>query len=517
MSEHTTIETQQILSALRGGSALDFKATAKEHPELLSRCVAYVIKHKPHHRENLCRAVVCIINYTPTIYRGIGWSLLQQLPLSYLTNLVKKQVKTSRETIRPLRHALATKLATTTRNEIFRAFFIAHSRFCDLFNLYIPHKKISVKEKRGAQKSYPITNPSYTLAYRLSQLTIPAALKEFHIAKADLLTKFGIQLDKVMDLITTPAEATELADRVSSQSFFEHGRWYRNILGDAKYDEIAIKQIAGVKDPVAFLSKKRHLEETNVLTPQLTELLEARARTIFKELLTDFKLTSLALLVDVSGSMNVAVDITAKLYEVFSRMITDNGSDETNVIHDLIAFNHIAMDMTPQRLVNYTPNGSTSIGAAIVKLVQRLEARDAKYLPQGIILVTDWGENQSPRISDPDVIGLLNEYNAPPIVVIHCGSREPVHLEYRMNGERITYPHAIIPVDTFHSSLATDIVKEIVRGTAKVVVKERKITQAVKSRRPIEELVGSIDLPERPPETYKHGYLKRLLCPTPSQ
>ena len=57
------------------------------------------------------------------------------------------------------------------------------------------------------------------------------------------------------------------------------------------------------------------------------------------------------------------------------------------------------------------------------------------------------------------------------------------------------------------------VFQNIARVTSKVAVKEQKITKILVERRPIEEEIGSVELQDRPAETYKVGYLRNLLCP----
>ena len=54
----------------------------------------------------------------------------------------------------------------------------------------------------------------------------------------DLLKTLNLPLEQVMNLIESPEEALELARLVSSDSFFDHGRWFRNIIGDNEYETI---------------------------------------------------------------------------------------------------------------------------------------------------------------------------------------------------------------------------------------------------------------------------------------
>ena len=72
---------EEILGYLRGGDIIETPKLAKENPELLSRCITYLMKEK-YHRKNTIRAVVDLLNNSPTVYKGIAWQLLQQMPLS---------------------------------------------------------------------------------------------------------------------------------------------------------------------------------------------------------------------------------------------------------------------------------------------------------------------------------------------------------------------------------------------------------------------------------------------------
>jgi len=101
-----------------------------------------------------------------------------------------------------------------------------------------------------------------------------------------------------------------------------------------------------------------------------------------------------------------------------------------------------------------------------------------------------------------DTIKLLEEYGKPSLVVIHCGERERL---------KIDYPHAIIPVDEFHPRLLIKVLEEFAKLTARII-QEKQLTEIVKERRPLEEELGALELPQRPQETYRPGYLVKLLC-----
>ena len=123
-------------------------------------------------------------------------------------------------------------------------------------------------------------------------------------------------------------------------------------------------------------------------------------------------------------------------------------------------------------------------------------------IPQAILMVTDLDENTPPNLNNS--LKLLRDYNNPPLIVLHCGLKRKL---------RIDYPHGILSVDDFHKGLIMQIMRQIARLTSKVAVKEKEMTKILVERKPLEEELGSIDLPNRPPESYKKGYLERVLCP----
>ena len=477
--EVVSISAEKLLSFIQGGDLIDITTAAKNNPDLLARAIAYSLNNKVYHRERLCKAILALITYAPKEYRNVAWALIQRVPFSHLLHIM--DVIDNKENTRRLRLSVAVKIANTPQDEIIRAFFISPTNFRKMFSyLYLPREYVNDKK---------IDHPNYLLAYKLSQLSMTDAMKELNLTPADLVRMYKIPLHLVMQWVKTPKEAYELAKVATPDDFVRHARWFRTILGDEEFEKIAISKIEKVKDPFSFLSIKQHLEETEALTPKLTKILEERAERVLDEIAKSVKLGNLALIVDVSGSMWEAVEITDRLYEVFSRM--------TKITH-LIAFREYAFTVSRDQLKSLEPDGTTSIGSAILLLAQQLKEKPIDL--QAIILVSDLCENTSPYLDD--TIRLLEEFGNPPIVVLHCGSRCDL---------KIDYPHAKIPVDKFHPRLIKDIVANIAKLTAKVS-EEKEITKIVKERRPILEELGKVELPQRPPETLKPGYLERLLC-----
>ena len=478
----TRENVEKILGYLRGGAEVNISVSARDNPEMLARCITYVLNER-YHRQNTVSAILSLLNKSPPTYRGMAWNLIQMIPLSFLLEVL--DVMDKKDNTKKLRHAIATKLATSGEKQIFRAFFMKPSAFRNLFTrLYLPREKF---------KDNNITNKSYKIAQKLSNLSIPKALEEFNIKKEDLVKTFNLKFEHVANLIETPEEAIKLAKILDSKNLFHHIRWFRNILGDNDYEKMALKKLEYLKNPMEFLSNRNHLEATGALTPKIIEFIERRTKEIFAEMMKDFNLDRLSLIVDVSGSMNVAVQVTSKLYEAFSQ--------STNIT-DLIAFNTIAFEVEPERLKTLHPNGGTSIGSSILLLKQRIDSRNGENVPQAIIIVTDLQENAAPYL--PNALPLLEEYNNPPLIIVLIG-RQP--------SLKIDYPHAIVAITDFHKSLVMQVFQNIARVTSKVAVKEQKITKILVERRPIEEEIGTVELHDRPAETYKVGYLRNLLCP----
>ena len=479
MAEIVTVPAEKVLSFIQGGDLIDVAAVAKSDPDLLARAVAYSLLRRTYHRERLCKAILALITYAPKEYRNVAWALIQEVPFSHLLHIM--DVIDKKENTRRLRMTIAVKIANTPEDEIVRAYFISPTNFRKMFSyLYLPREYVNDRK---------ITHPNYRLAYKLSQLSMLEAMRELNLTPADLVRRYKIPLHLVMQWVQSPEEAYELAKIATPDDFVRHARWFRTILGDERFERIAISKIERVKDPFSFLSIKDHLEATGALTPNLTRIMEERAKNVLDEVAKNVQLGNIALIVDVSGSMDVAVEITDKLYEVFSRM--------SNITH-LIAFNQYAFTITREQLRELRPSGFTSIGSAILLLAQELKAKPTEL--QAIILVSDLDENTSPWLDE--TLPLLKEFGNPPLIVIHCGDRRNL---------KINYPHAKIPVDKFHPRLIKDIVANIARLTSKIS-EERKVTEIVKERKPILEELGRIELPRRPPETLKTGYLERLLC-----
>lgn len=471
-----------ILGYLRGGyNGIDIRTTAAESPELLARCIAYLSNQK-YHRQNTVKAVLALINDADPAYRGSGWKLIQELPLSHLLEI--HEVMDNSDNTNRVRHAIATKIARSEPDEVLRAFFIAPSAYRDMFGkLYIPRDTIHDK---------PITNASYKAAYRLSQMSVHEALETTGLSKTDLLKRLHLPFHMVMEFVESPEEAIQLSESCGSKTFFDHIRWFRTIMGDEAYERVALDKMRSLKNPMDFLSKKKHLEDTGAFTERITEYMEDRAREVMAELMAKFDLESVALIVDVSGSMNVAVEITKKLYEALAKI----GSTK---VTDVIAFNNVAYDISPEELPKLQVGGMTSIGASIVLLAQKLRDRNGRNVPQAIIMVTDLEENTPPDFNTS--LRLLDEFDNPPLVVLLVGRRYiPVD-----------YPNGTIKVSDFHEGLLMDIMEEVARITSKVAVKEREITNVIRERKPIEEEIGAIPLPRRDPESLQPGFLERML------
>jgi len=450
--------------------------------EILARTMEYVYEKKMYHRKNFCRAIVVLSAYAPTMYRDIAWMFIQKLPLSHLLYLSDVVLNPSKENKRRLRHALAVKIANSSMDEIVRAYMISPSRFRMFFKFFkLPRNKIKNKN---------IVNKSYIFAVDVADKGIKTIFNKYSLE--EIVERLKIPLHMVLQYVKDPDQAKVLAEISIPDDYLRHSRWFRTILGDNLFEEITFKKLRYLKDPIEFISVLEHLEKTGALTENLLNFLNKKINIFLEEEMNRINIRRIAIIVDVSASMHAAIDITRKLYEVFTRL--------GGRITDIIAFSNIAYEVSREKLNELIPKGMTSIGAGLLLLYKRLARRSVEEYPQAILLITDFDENTEPRVKN--IIPLYSKLaEKPPIIVIHCGSRAPVKMDY---------PHAVIPVERFHPSLLLKIFRQIMSFTSKVL-KEREVVRIIKEVRPLEEELSEISLPQRPQETMKSGYLLRLL------
>ena len=450
--------------------------------EILARVMMYTLKKKIYHRRNFCRAIVVLSSYAPVGYRDIAWAFIQMLPLSHLLYLPEVIVNPSKENKRRLRHALAVRIARSNEEEIIRAFAIAPGKFRKLFSFFkLPRYRIDGMDVR---------NPSYLLAVRLVDEGIKVAFEKYTLE--DLVGKLKVPLHMVMQYVKDVDTAIRLAEVAVPDDYLRHARWFRSILGDELFEKITLEKIKRLRDPVEFISVFDHLEETGALTPGLLKYLDEKTNLFLREEVRKCGINRLAIIVDVSGSMEAAIDITREIYKVFTRL--------GGTVTDVIAFSNIAFEVSPKKLNELTPGGTTSIGAGLLLLYKRLSKRRIEEYPQAILLVTDFAENTAPFVRD--VIPLYQKMPVkPPIIVLHCGYRSRVKMDY---------PHAVIPLTKFHYRLLLEIFHQIMSLTASVL-EEREMVEVIKEARPLEEALSELKPPKRPPETMKPGFLAKLL------
>lgn len=482
MSEQDNISVSSIIAFLNGEHG-NIDQYIQKDPDLVSRCIIYTLDKK-YHRKNMCKSILLLINSNNHSFRGVGWVLLQKIKLSHLMeldNLINKKNNTKR-----LRHAIATKIATSTESEIIYSFFMATNNFRNLFEkMYLPTTIIDNEQ---------IKNKNYLLAAKLSKMSIQECADNIIQNKSDLILKYNLPLEKVMQFLSTD-DIIELAKNFNHESYFHHGRWIKSKIGLELFESIGIEKIKGIKNPFKFLLQKDHLIETDSITPQLIEKIEELSKNQIEELMKNMKLEKIALIVDTSGSMENAVRITKKLY---------NGMKQIKFT-DVIEFNTIARNVDPKNIENLRCMGSTSCGSSIMLLSQNIVNRKMTEIPQAIIMITDLEENHPPRLKN--TIALLKEIGNPPLIILKLGRNFSSEI---VLSSLNFYPHSIIPTHDFHPGLIQEIVANIAKITS-VLVNEKEITNIVIERNPIDEIIGGITVYERPKYTLFPQYLKGLL------
>lgn len=542
MTSTETDNRENYISYLQGGRNIDLDRAVSEDADTLARSMVSLLENKDrYHRGNFMKALVALINSPvpdnvkdpASTYRSVAWEMFQmdRLPLSHILEAVDVVKSNGKSNTRRLRYAIAHRIAKSRKDDIVRAYFIAPDKFRSLFyDLYIQRTRCDDKE---------IVNDRYLLAYALSQTSTdkfmnvgPVGYEDFlgadtmairletdnspdtaakaasaimfrgakdkaAFSPASLLSRFGIPMHMVMQRVGSADEAVELAHAVRSDDFFRHARWFRNAMGDVEFDKFAEAMADDVQDPTSFLAIKEHLEQTGAISAGLSRKLEQRAEQVMEDMLANYDVDSLALIVDVSSSMQSAVSITQGLYQAFSRAKTG--------ITDIIAFNTQAKSITHHELATISCSGMTSIGSSFVLLNQRIQRRKDADVPQAIILISDMDENSHPFLRD--ALPLLQTYDSPPVIVLHVGGYRGFN-----SGNMNDYPHAVLEVSSFHPQLAQDVMQRIVRLTSKAAVKDVKTTKVVKERRIEEEEVGDVELPRRSKATFRSGYMASVLC-----
>lgn len=482
MSELKKVTIQSVLNFLTGSYG-DIDVYIKEDPKLVAKCITYQLGRN-YHRKNMCESIIKLINIADPQYRSIGWALLQKMKLSHLLEI--QNLLTNTLNSRKLRHALVTKIANSSIRDIFYAYFISPSSFRNMFEkMFLPKDTIGDHE---------IKNKSYAKAVELSTMPMHEVVETLE-NKIDLFTTYRLPLETAMQFFKTEEEALQLSEVLENDTFFRHGRWFKEIIGNDRFEEIALEKVQTIQNPIYFLSQKDHLLETESMTDTILEKIQELAKKQMNELLKTHKIERLALIVDTSPSMETAITITEKLYHGFQMDFTD-----------IIEFNSMAYAIKPHDIANLRTRGMTSCGSSIMLLSRRVISREMKNIPQAIIMVTDLEENTSPYLSD--TLPLLKELGSPPLVVIDCGRKPEEWLD--LHDPLSDYPHSRIKAQAFHPSLIQEIIRSVVQS-ASIMVKEKTVTDIVKSRKPIDELVAETEIPIRPKYTLHKGFLERLL------
>ncbi len=422
--------------------------------------------------------------YAPRSYRDIAYAFILKLPLNLLLYIPEVIEKPSRENNRRLRHAVTVRLVKASKEEIIRTFLIKPSSFRKLIRyLKIPLTRIDGKT---------ICNENIVLVRELCSKGVKY-LFEKGLKPSDLL-RFNIPLHQVLnyleqytsDPMVKLSEIEAIARSVSPKEYLRHARLFRSILGDRVYEKYTRKVIDRV-DVLEFMGLMDHLVETGVLTPSLRDYMEKRIREVVNRVLKGREYR-LALLVDVSGSMVKAKDVAIKLLELLYYA----------KIKYIIAFNDVATLIDKDRLKQLEPENTTSIGSGLLLLYNLLKKGGEKV--DAVILVSDLCENTSPYASD--ILKLYSDIGNPPLVIVHVGQK---------CIWKTRYPHVILELEDYHRRLCEAIAIALGEVIDRAV-RERELLEVISVRKPLEEEIMSTQLPVRPKETLKKGYLVELLA-----
>lgn len=475
-----------VISFLRGGEVENIREIVETHPDETARSIKYMLEQKVH-RQNLITTVLELMAQSNTYYREVAWALIQEIPLSYFTDIMGLVTEPARQISNRLRHALVNKICKEDEGQIIRAFLISPDKFREMFN--------QLKLPATLFDDQPITNPNYQLAISLTETMITDYLNNSEQDLATIRYEYGIPLSKIIAYVDDPMQVLSLAESSNADDYFNHVQWFKQVIGEDEFNRVAEEKLKHVKNPAHFLQIEQHLKESGYMTDYLLDKMKARTDQILSDIMAEQDITKVSLIVDKSGSMDSAVEITQKMYDIFTNM----GS----TVLDIIAFDTQAHNITPRNLSNLVCNGGTNIRGALTYFYQTMINPDYER-PDVVFLITDFLDNSGAN----DVSPYLEDLGIPLVILLvesYGGKYRQQSLSYKLD-----YPHAMMEIKDFKQSMVIDLMREIAKLTAKTI-KEETVTKVVQKREIQEESVSQIILPERPEESLKRGYLKKLL------
>ncbi|HDI10143.1 MAG TPA: hypothetical protein ENF65_00160, partial [Euryarchaeota archaeon] len=457
-----------------------FEGISRGDPDLLARVIAYCIERGVYHRKRLCRALLSLLNHSSKRYRETAWALIQRAPLPHLLHF--SEIVNGKENTKRLRMAIAVKIANSSREEIMKAYFSSPRKFRRLFSyLRLPREKINGKR---------ISHENYLFASDLSRLSIEEAIEKLGIGPTDLAKYAPFQV--LVNTINDPKEAEEIAKSSKPEDFLRHALWYRAVLGE-KFREIARRKIREMRNPFAFSHILGRLRENGVLTEDLEREILRRMREVAEEVIARIGLRDLAVIFDVSGSMEESKKIAKAFYDFFSSRAG---------VRYLIAFREYAFLLDSEEIREIKMGGTTSIGSSILLLAKEMKRSGNRV--KLIIIISDFEENTPPYLEE--TIGLLEKLGRPPLVLVTVSWTG----EGRVKASELNYPCAEVGVREFHPRLALGIISNVLE-LASAIYNDRELKEEITSRRPMLEEIGSITLPRRPRESLRKGFLAKLL------
>ncbi|MCY3411911.1 MAG: VWA domain-containing protein [Candidatus Heimdallarchaeota archaeon] len=469
-----------ILSFLRGGPYIQLKRIANRNGPLLAQVVTYVLNQREgYHRKNYCLVLLSLIHSSDLKTRDLSWSLMERSYLSHLLEL--SELLTPDQNSRRLRLMLTAKFALSTQWEIYRAFLISPQKFKRLF--------IFCKLPRYKIKDVPITNKSYTLCIQLIDNGFKSTIEANGINLVKLLLESKVPLHRLVHYITSDFE--EIAVSLTSEEFMRHIQFFRRKLSTVTFNNIVKEKIQTLKNPFEFLRKKEFQDGSQTISKFGLELIRQRSNEMVEKLLSKNLINRIAILVDVSVSLEITKQASIHLFRAFGRM-------EKSITH-IIAFNDKSWPVTVEELQNIVPHGKTSIGGAFSRLFSELEDQPEEVHPQVILLITDYEENSKPYLKDV----LAETKFTIPFVTIRISGRRNLRLP--------NYPHTLMIINEYHGSFLVNYIKEIMYLISKLLSEPKPEKAKLQSKFILENTITNI-IPERRNEKTKlPGYLKSIL------
>jgi len=323
-------------------------------------------------------------------WRDFVWMLHMKLPLSWLLRVADKAPRTWSS----LRSAIIFKLLMCDEDEIIREFIRIPGKFRRIFRRFrLPIDKFNNKEIRNKKWKFIVSlvRGKYEILEKIKAGDVETLIR-WKVPAYMALQYLSGKKEKIVEYF-------EKLAKYWPEEFMRHFDACVRYLGMDKANQLKSIALKRTK-PTQIVTKKEleeHLIEKKILSEEEIEKLREKQIREIEKIFREFNVHPM-IIVDLSGSMNVAIDVINLLKDTIFR----------NIPADYIAFKDVAFDITEEVKagVPLSAGGSTSITAGFWYAAKKAKERysDMRILA---ILVSDLGHNTP--CNDPDIPSNLGD------------------------------------------------------------------------------------------------------------